>query len=119
MIDEAPIDPSFRHSFGYQHAVEMREIRMELRAKGITDPTKLQFAAVDAYIKRHRNDPSFAERQAFWRAFADPPKSKAHLSFTLEEVERLVEHFAGANDPVAQSIYQKALASLPHPGERE
>ena len=45
------------------------------------------------------------------RALAEARDSHT-LDFTKEEVERLIEHFAGANDPVAQSILAKALSGL-------
>lgn len=42
----------------------------------------------------------------------DANESERSVAFTKEEIERLIEHFAGANDPVAQSILSKALTVL-------
>ena len=42
----------------------------------------------------------------------DANESERQVGFTKEELERLVEHFGGANDPVAQAILEKAQKSL-------
>jgi predicted nuclease with RNAse H fold len=35
-----------------------------------------------------------------------------NLRLTWEELERLIEHFAGANDPISAAIAAKAAAAL-------
>ena len=40
------------------------------------------------------------------------PEEREPKDFTQEELERMLEHFSGANDPVAQSIYLKASRTL-------
>jgi hypothetical protein len=59
----------------------------------------------------HRNKPTLRERQAAWHA-RQPKTPGASLSFTWEELERIAEHFAGANDPVTASIAAKAQEAL-------
>lgn len=50
---------------GYEFNREMREIEERLIGAGMTG-AELHFAKVSEYEKRHRNDPSFRERQAEW-----------------------------------------------------
>lgn len=67
-----------------------------------------------------RQEEERAERWSEWQDRVWHPRMRAlasvrpdrSLAFTVEEVERLIEHFAGANDPVAQSILAKALGAL-------
>lgn len=48
-----------------------------------------------------------------WAKKAVPTHAEdALLGMTREELEHLVEHFAGANDPVARSILAKAVEAL-------
>lgn len=59
----APGEPPIHRKFGWEHAQEMREIEAQLRAEGVTDYATLHFAAVDRYVDRHKNDPTFRQRQ--------------------------------------------------------
>lgn len=50
--------------------------------------------------------------RAISQARFDANESERDASFTKAELEHLAEHFAGANDPVAQSILAKVQAAL-------
>lgn len=56
------------------------------------------------------NRPTMRERQAVWKA-KQPPPAGDNLSLTWEELERLIEHFDGANDPISAAIAEKAKAA--------
>jgi hypothetical protein len=75
------------------------------------------FFRIGAIQRRlHREAPTMRERQAAWKARQPAPPAEA-APFTPEELERLVELFGEANDPVTASIGAKAayrLASNPH-----
>jgi hypothetical protein len=78
---------------------------------------RLEFR-VDAIQRRlHKYDPPLRVRQARAKAAAPPPAGSSEF-LTWEELERLAEHFAGANDPIAISIGEKALAALAGRPER-
>lgn len=61
-------DVDIRQKFGYSHHMEMQEIRDKLRAEGETDQAMIHFKAVAEYERRHKNDPTFAQKQAAARA---------------------------------------------------
>ena len=107
--------------FGYSVFVEKDAIRARLVAEGETDPTKLYLGVEAAYIEAHKNDYSLRQRQeearrkkqAEWlEEEAKKPRPPEPILFTIDELERLVEHFESANDPVSASIGQKAQAVL-------
>ena len=98
--DTVPIE----RKFGYSHVMERAAIRAELVAAGEPDDMRLHFKVVSEQERRHKDDPTFAERCAAFRA----RQPKAREGFTREELDRIAEHFAGANDPVAISILEKA-----------
>lgn len=50
--------------------------------------------------------------RALAQARFDANESERPVELNKEELERLIEHFAGANDPVAQSILAKSGAAL-------
>lgn len=54
----------------------------------------------------------FPRCRAESQAKFDADESERSVTFTKTELERLIEHFTGANDPVAQSIYTKALKAI-------
>lgn len=62
-------------------------------------------------MRLHKYDLTFRERQAIAAAKRPPPAGRSEF-FTWAELEHLVEHFAGANDPTAASIAEKAAAAL-------
>lgn len=100
--------------FGWAWHQERDEIRAHLRRRiwkfGLDGLAAMRLESridrIQARLHRHR--PSYKERQAAWRARqrpADPPRPEP---FTAEELAHIAEHFEGANDPLAQSIWRKA-----------
>jgi hypothetical protein len=86
------------------------------------DPAFIEMRARELW----RREEEKAERWGDWQKRVWIPRMKAlsdaafeanererNIALTKEEIERLMEHFAGANDPVSQSIFAKALAMLP------
>jgi hypothetical protein len=108
---------------GTAHHAERDRIRAHLRRRvwkfGLDQWRVARLEArVDAIQRRlHKYDLSLRERQAIARAKAPPPAGTSEF-FTWEELDRLAEHFAGANDPVAIAIGEKALAALAGRPER-
>lgn len=103
-----------RRCLGYWRMVEERMIRDQLAAEGWHEANPgawIGFEISRRVEANHRNDPTLREMQAA-RPIAVVRSAQAEQRFTVEEMERLSQHFAGANDPVAQSILAKALASL-------
>lgn len=102
-----------RHKFGYAAMVEKDAIRAALQQGGLTDPA-LHFAVERAYCAAHANDPTYRETSARlseqWREAA--AARGAVIMFTWEELERLADLFAGANDPVTAGIADKAAAAV-------
>lgn len=68
---------------------------------------RLEFRVVRIQERLRRDRPTWAERQAVWRAQQTP--AALPEAFTAEELALIAERFAGANDPVGQSIHAKAL----------
>lgn len=102
-------DPTSPHlKFGYAKVMETRAIRARLIAEGVTDDWRLHLAVEREYEAAHANDPTYAETSARLRAEAAARAFVAVETFTPEELLRIAEHFAGANDPVAQAIARKA-----------
>lgn len=108
---ERPNEKHLRRCTGYWQMVEERMIRDQLTAEGWRGYMGTEISR--RVIHNHRNDATYSEICEARRAAAPAATPSGHL--TPEEMERLVEHFAGANDPVAQSILAKALASLKPP----
>lgn len=104
---------------GTAHHAERDRIRAHLRRRiwrfhfgpGISVAHRLESRVGAIQRRLHKYDPTLRERQAIARAKAPPPAA-TDVAFTWEELERLVEHFAGANDPVTAAIAAKAAASL-------
>ena len=89
-------DLPLHRKLGYQHMLEMAEIRAKLSAEGHTGP-KLHFMAVQAMELRHANEPTFAERSAAWLAKQRAaPSTQDNVSAALEAL-RLIRD--GHNDP--------------------
>lgn len=85
-------------------------IRADLAAEGWQDRNPeswIGFEISRRMIENHKGDATLREIQAAW-----PKPRPAAEPWTREELERLVEHFSGANDPVALSIGGKAAAAL-------
>lgn len=100
--------------FGWAHHAERDEIRARLREKGDYregyDP-RLEFRVSRIQARLRRNRPTYAERQAAWRA-RQPRSTSASIRFEREELERLVDLFGEANDPVTAKIGAKAAEAL-------
>lgn len=100
-----------RSSFGYWRVVEERMIRAQMKAEG-KDPDA-PFAIFEIsrrVVENHKNDPTLREHQAAKGLTIAGVRVPLGIRFTDEELAFLVEHFAMANDPVAQSIRDKAVA---------
>lgn len=111
-LDDIPGKP-----FGWAWYEERAEIRAHLRRRiwrfGL-DPLRAfrLEQRIDAIQRRiHRTRPSLRERQAAARA-ARPAPTGENLFLTFEEIERLAELFADANDPLTASIGAKAAARI-------
>ena len=94
--------------FGWAHAMERQAIREHLKAKGRWDRAgEFRVSAIQQRLQReyHRRKPPVGLVQNHVRS----------IGFTAEEMAHIAEHFAGANDPVAQSIWQKASERLTAP----
>lgn len=103
--------------FGWAHHEERDRIRAHLRRRiwkfGLDGKAAMRLEArVDAIQRRlHKYDLTLRERQAIAAAKRPPPAGRSEF-LTWAELERLVEHFAGANDPTAASIGAKAASAL-------
>lgn len=95
-------DVDIKQKFGYSHHVEMEEIRAKLRAEGETDQAMIHFKAVAEYERRHKNDPTFAQKQAAARARGEkwvPPLQSDQPSL-LDQFRAALEAIRdGHNDP--------------------
>ena len=80
--------------FGYQHAVEMREITEALQDSGLSD-TEINFRAIEIYQERHKDDPTFRERQVKWLKRRPAPEP-GPLSILMEAMKQIAN---GHNDP--------------------
>jgi hypothetical protein len=106
---ERPEERHLRRRTGYWRMVEERMVRDQLIAEGWPAEKYMGFEISRRVIANHKNDATYREIGEA-RAARQPPR--VDTRFSPEELERLIEHFAGANDPVAQSILAKALAGL-------
>jgi hypothetical protein len=89
-VDGVPIE----RKLGYDHAVEMAEIAGRYRRQGL-DGVELHFASIRHYENRHRDDPTYKERQAKWLATQVAATPIDLLRVALEEIRD------GHNDPRA------------------
>jgi hypothetical protein len=64
----------------------------------------------------HKYDKTFAQRSREWREEqqrrAAEERNRTEVTFTREELERIAEHFSGANDPVTAGIAEKCEKAL-------
>jgi hypothetical protein len=56
----------------------------------------------------HRQHPTYRDRQAAWKLRMGLRQPNPTPTFTEEELAMIAERFSGANDPIGQSIEQKA-----------
>lgn len=99
------VTPTGDNRFGAHFNAEMALIRSMLLSYGI-EPDYVTCQAIR--IKSYDRNESYAEYQKRvlfprWAAQAKPSNN-----FTQEELAFLVEHFDGANHPLAQTIQAKA-----------
>jgi hypothetical protein len=111
--------------FGYAWLEERTKIQDHVRRKmGYCrlDDMRLMFRVQAIQDRIHKYDPTFAERcrrmneenKKRWREMGGP------IDFSRAELERLIEHFDGANDPISAGIAEKAkalYATLPSQGD--
>lgn len=62
-------------------------------------------------MRLHRANPIMQERLRLQRL----ERAASGLRFSLEELEHIAEHFAGANDPVGQAIAERIGVALSDP----
>lgn len=90
--------------FGWAHNMEAQAIRDHLKARGRYRQgwSKLDISHLQMRLQRdyHRRKPPYGVRRTIAAA---PPED-----FTAEELAMIADRFAGANDPVGQSIHAKA-----------
>lgn len=108
--------------FGWAHHAERDHIRAHLAKRlGLVKPHSWEYVhreqRVNAIQRRlHKYDESFAVRSRRWaeqqRLRCAREATSAKAEFTWEELERLAEHFAGANDPISAEIGAKARRLL-------
>lgn len=98
--------------FGWAFNRETEEIEAHLLKRGWSrGDLRFYFRVTRIRERLWRNRPTFKERQAAWRA-RQPAPTSAGVTLSIEELERLVELFEGANDPVTASIGAKAAEAL-------
>ncbi len=124
---ERPEDQHLRSKLGYWHMVEERMVRAELEAEGWTPPdpgflgiddrTLTDFEVIRRIGENHRGDATYREISA---ALASRSRrAERPPAFTREQLARLVELHAGANDPVTAGVAQVAQAMLDGRGPEE
>lgn len=110
-LDDIPGRP-----FGWAFHKEREEIRAHLRRRiwrfgfDRLAAARLEGRINEIQARLHKNRPTYKERcaaRAATRPAYVPPEE-----FTREELERLAELFAGANDPITASIGEKARKML-------
>lgn len=108
--------------FGTAHHRERDLIRAHLAKRhGPVEPRSWEWIRREDRVSKiqrrlHRYDETFAVRSRRWseqqrlRCIREATSAKA--DFTWEELQHLVEHFDGANDPVSAEIGRKARELL-------
>lgn len=106
-------EPIAGKPFGWAWNQERAEIRAHLIARGWSaNDFGLDFRVTRIQQRLNREHRQrWKVRQDAWRA-RQPKAPPAVEPFTVDELERLVDLFAGANDPVTAAIATKALAML-------
>lgn len=108
--------------FGWAHHAERDHIRKHLaRRFGPVEPHSWDWIYRESRVsdiqrRLHKYDETFAVRSRRWaeeqRERCRREAKGATVEFTWEELERLVEHFGSANDPVSAEIGRKAAVLL-------
>lgn len=105
------------HKFGAASLVEEEVFRRRLKAEGwkpkqrensiFAYDTLERFEISRRRVEFHKNDSHYNEYSTL-RA----PAVKVYDSFTVEELEHIIEHFSNANDPFVVSLVAKAQRML-------
>jgi hypothetical protein len=113
--------PGERNSFGWKGLVVKHRARrwLEVAEPDLTE-AQLAFRVERAYEHYYTAVPNLRETQAVGRIYDNARRenewrdgtASTGLEFNRVELERLVEHFSGANDPVAQAILEKAVRAI-------
>lgn len=72
-----------------------------------------EFRVTKLQERLHRSHPTYRDRQEAWKLRMGVRRANPTPVFTAEELVMIAERFAGANDPVGQSIEQKARSYEP------
>ncbi len=110
---QLPVDPETK--FGAQHTREMREITEAICAERGLDPlvfnAEVFFEASRQYRERHKNDPTYRQRQEAAKARGEkwvaPAASPADKRLNRAELAYLIERLAGVNDPLGAAALAK------------
>jgi hypothetical protein len=105
--------------FGYAYIEETTRIEDHVRRRTgyprLDDP-QLRARVDRIRMRLHKYDETFAVRSRRWfneqQERARRERNQADVTFDREELERLIEHFEGANDPVSAAIAAKAKNAL-------
>lgn len=91
---------------GYWRMVEERMVTEQMLREG-RDPKEpsFYFDVKRRVIENHKDDTLRRDRQR-------ETKATQTISFTVEELEHLVQHFAMESGPVSRSIFDMAYASM-------
>lgn len=118
-IDGVPVsnlfDPPGR-KLGWAHHEERRVIREHVAKRWSAELHTMEWFRREERVSRiqrrlHRHDLRYRELQVLYKrkwardAAARPPS----VEFTVEELERIAEHFEMANDPLSRAVWAKAL----------
>lgn len=105
--------------FGWAWHMELEAIRQHLRRRvwkfGLDGLARFRMDQRAAAIQRrlHKsNCPTMRERQAIWKARSAREAEQAPEPFTADELDTILQRFAGANDPTGQAVAAKAEAML-------
>jgi hypothetical protein len=103
---------------GWAHHAERDLIRAHLRRRiwkfgldGLA-ASRLEFRVTAIQQRLHKYDKTYRELQALYALQPKNNQPSKDDRFNREELERLIEHFEGANDPIGQAIATKAKAAL-------
>lgn len=113
------LEPAAGKPFGWAHNMEREAIRAHLRRRiwrfgldGLA-AARLEFRITEIQRRLSREWPARWEAiKAGWRAARPPVQASPSTIFTRDELQHLVDLFAGANDPTSASIAAKAAARL-------
>jgi hypothetical protein len=107
--------------FGWAHHAERDHIRKHLAKRWPATPHSWEWIKRESRVtaiqmRLHKYDEPFSVRSRRWaeeqRLRCAREAVDDNLRLTWEELERLIEHFAGANDPISAAIAAKAAAAL-------